>query len=172
MDRALAEVQRGTAKTIHAHTTPGVSDPITQIMALSESSTKLNRESLRDHLTRFLETAKGVNYPDLAEDDAEDPFDPQAGIALSTIHKAKGQQWQAVWLIDASDHIIPGKWAHDESPAMDDGHRLFYVAVTRATDILYICNAAQTTESNDPDATLTRFAEPFENVADYSLQAT
>ena len=172
MERALAEVQRGTTKTLHSHTTPGVSDPIAQIMALSESSTKLNRESLRDHLTRFLETAKGVNYPDLAEDDAEDPFDPQAGIALSTIHKAKGQQWQAVWLIDASEHIIPGKWAEEQSSTMDDGHRLFYVAVTRATDILYICNAAQTTESNDPDATLTRFAEAFENVADYSTQPT
>ena len=77
MDRALAEVQRGTAKTLHSHTSPGVSDPIAQIMALSESSTKLTRESLRDHLTRFLETAKGVNYPDLAEDDADDPLDPR-----------------------------------------------------------------------------------------------
>ena len=157
--KALEEIQRGVHSPRKITNAQGASDPIAQIRTLSESSTRLTGEDLRAHLARFLETAKGINHPDLVEQDAEDPFEPQAGISLSTIHKAKGQQWKAIWLIDASDHIIPGQWTQDDSPAMDHAHRLFLVALTRATDHLYICNAARNSPTGEQENELTRFVD-------------
>ena len=161
MDQAQKQVLNGVHHSRKIINPQGTSDPLAQIMTLAAASTQLNREPLRDHLTRFLETAKGVNHPDMVEQDAEDPFEPQAGIALSTIHKAKGQQWTAVWLIDASDHIMPGKWVQDDTPSMAHAHRLFYVALTRATDYLYICNAARNSPTGEQENELTRFIDPI-----------
>lgn len=160
------EVQKGVQRPQKLTVAQGTNDPLAQIITLSETSVPLTGETLRAHLTRFLETAKGVNHPDLVDQDADDPFEPHAGIALSTIHKAKGRQWQAVWLIDASDSIIPGQWVQEGTPSMNNAHRLFYVAITRATDYLYICNAARKTPTGEPENEMTRFTDPISDLAE------
>jgi DNA helicase-2/ATP-dependent DNA helicase PcrA len=70
------------------------------------------------------------------EDDSEDK------IALSTIHQAKGLEWSYVFLIWCADGMIPLQRALKEEGGEEEERRLFYVAVTRAKDQLYLCYPA------------------------------
>jgi DNA helicase-2/ATP-dependent DNA helicase PcrA len=63
-------------------------------------------------------------------------------LVLSTVHSAKGGEWRAVHLIHASDGLFPSDLATGRSETLEEERRLFYVAVTRARDVLEI-NATQ-----------------------------
>ena len=59
--------------------------------------------------------------------------------ALMTIHAAKGLEFKVVFLAGCEDAIIPHARALEENPAnIEEERRLFYVAVTRAMEKLYI----------------------------------
>ena len=63
---------------------------------------------------------------------------PADHLQLSTIHQAKGMEWPVVvlpWLVES---IFPSARAVEEGN-IDEERRLFYVAVTRAKDRLYLC---------------------------------
>ena len=59
-------------------------------------------------------------------------------LVLSTVHSAKGGEWTAVHLIHASDGSFPSDLATGDAEALAEERRLFYVAVTRARDILEV----------------------------------
>jgi len=63
-------------------------------------------------------------------------------VALSTIHQAKGLEWSYVFLIWCADGMIPLQRALKEQDGEEEERRLFYVAVTRAKDQLYLCYPA------------------------------
>ncbi len=58
-------------------------------------------------------------------------------VRLSTIHQAKGLEYPVVFLISCADEWLPLKRAIEEGNT-DEERRLFYVAVTRAMNELYI----------------------------------
>ena len=60
-------------------------------------------------------------------------------LTLSTIHSAKGKEWKAVFIVGLSDGHFPSALGRKN---MEEERRLFYVAVTRAKDYLYL-SAAQ-----------------------------
>ena len=60
-------------------------------------------------------------------------------IVLSTIHQAKGLEWRVVFLIGAADGRLPAARSLREPEGEEEERRLFYVALTRARDQLYIC---------------------------------
>ena len=62
----------------------------------------------------------------------------EAPLILSTIHSAKGLEWQSVFLIQCLDGILPSGYAIDDQEQMDEEVRLLYVAVTRAKEQLFI----------------------------------
>jgi DNA helicase-2/ATP-dependent DNA helicase PcrA len=67
--------------------------------------------------------------------------DPEAdAVTLSSIHQAKGLEWRVVFLIWLSDGMFPiGKIIEsDDMEMMEEERRLFYVALTRAKDELYL----------------------------------
>ena len=66
-----------------------------------------------------------------AEDDKE-------RIVLSTIHQAKGLEWDAVFVMHLYDGAFPNARAMEEEGGMEEERRLFYVAVTRARKDLYL----------------------------------
>lgn len=66
----------------------------------------------------------------------------QEGVMLSTMHSSKGLEWKNVFLIDCVDGICPYEKAKDES-ALEEERRLFYVAMTRAKECLYLCNYSE-----------------------------
>jgi hypothetical protein len=55
-------------------------------------------------------------------------------VCLSTIHKAKGLEWRHVILIGVHDEVLPFRRATQED--INEGRRLFYVAITRARSTL------------------------------------
>lgn len=59
------------------------------------------------------------------------------GVVLSTMHCSKGLEWEHVFIIDAVDGVCPYVKAEDAA-AIEEERRLFYVAMTRAKEHLYL----------------------------------
>ncbi|WML38819.1 ATP-dependent helicase [Neobacillus sp. OS1-2] len=64
-------------------------------------------------------------------------------ISLSTIHRAKGLEYQTVYMVGAVDGSLPHDFAleayrNGDFTALEEERRLFYVAMTRAKEQLYI----------------------------------
>ena len=64
--------------------------------------------------------------------------DDEERIVLSTIHQAKGLEWEAVFVINLTDQSLPNPRALKEEGGLEEERRLFYVAVTRAQKRLYL----------------------------------
>jgi DNA helicase II / ATP-dependent DNA helicase PcrA len=59
-------------------------------------------------------------------------------IVCSTIHQAKGLEWDTVFIIHLAEGSFPNKRALGEEGGLEEERRLFYVAVTRAERRLFI----------------------------------
>ena len=59
-------------------------------------------------------------------------------VVLSTIHSAKGGEWDVVHVIHAADGVIPSDMATGDPDQLEEERRLFYVALTRARDTLLV----------------------------------
>ncbi|MCX6740549.1 MAG: ATP-dependent helicase [Candidatus Parcubacteria bacterium] len=63
---------------------------------------------------------------------------PDESIVLSTIHQAKGLEWKHVFVIGLVEGQFPHYKVYDHPEELEEERRLFYVAVTRAKDDLYL----------------------------------
>ena len=68
-------------------------------------------------------------YKNNSDDDA---------LTISTIHSAKGLEWDSVFIIGAVDGRFPSAYSFNSEEEMDEELRLMYVAATRAKNNLYI----------------------------------
>ncbi len=59
-------------------------------------------------------------------------------VCLSTIHSAKGLEWECVYLIGLVEGVLPVSFSLDDEEGIEEEHRLFYVALTRAKKHLYL----------------------------------
>ncbi len=59
-------------------------------------------------------------------------------ITLSSVHQAKGLEWKVVFIIWMTDGMFPSNRSLESEEAIEEERRLFYVAVTRAKDELYL----------------------------------
>jgi DNA helicase-2/ATP-dependent DNA helicase PcrA len=59
-------------------------------------------------------------------------------ITLSTIHQAKGLEWKAVFIIGLCDGQFPHPKSFEDPAQLEEERRLFYVAITRAKDYIYL----------------------------------
>lgn len=69
------------------------------------------------------------------------PSLPCGGLILSTVHSSKGLEYDAVYLLDVLDGILPAVTEPKDAGQQDqyqEERRLFYVAVTRARNRLYL----------------------------------
>ena len=57
---------------------------------------------------------------------------------MSTIHSAKGCEWDVVYVIHVSDGILPSDMATGDADQIEEERRLLYVACTRARQHLYV----------------------------------
>ena len=79
----------------------------------------------------------------------------QDGVRLMTIHTAKGLEFDTVFLIEANEGRIPYKKAKTEQETEEE-RRLFYVAMTRAKEVLKICYVKT---KNGKETSPSRFVE-------------
>ena len=64
--------------------------------------------------------------------------DEQDRVTLSSVHQAKGLEWKVVFVIWLADGKFPTGRSLENPDAIEEERRLFYVAVTRAKDELYL----------------------------------
>jgi DNA helicase-2/ATP-dependent DNA helicase PcrA len=86
-------------------------------------------------VTEFLDEISllgGLAAEDIITSDENDEV-----LTLSTVHQAKGLEWNTVFLIHCREGNIPSSFAEKEG-GLDEERRVFYVAVTRAKDELYL----------------------------------
>ena len=108
-----------------AHTRSGDLDQLQRIAA--------------QHATRarFLEDL-ALDPPQATSAEAGPPTLDEDWLVLSTIHSAKGQEWKAVYILNAVDGCIPSDLATGTVEEIEEERRLLYVAMTRARDELVV----------------------------------
>ena len=79
-----------------------------------------------------------LDPPTSTSDLAGPPHRDEDWLVLSTIHSAKGCEWDVVYLIHAADGFLPSDMATGSQDEIEEELRLTYVALTRARDFLYI----------------------------------
>ena len=99
----------------------GESEYVRAFMQLARELENEGLTSLRAFLRELEDRAEQNNPPTLP------------GVALATLHAAKGLEWKKVYLAGVSSEILP--WG---SQPVDEERRLFYVGVTRAQESLVI----------------------------------
>jgi len=67
---------------------------------------------------------------------------PQDYLTVSTIHSAKGLEWEAVLVLWAAEGRFPGSYSQEREDEMEEERRLMYVAITRARKYLGIAYPA------------------------------
>ena len=81
-----------------------------------------------------------LDPPASTSDLAGPPLLDEDYLILSTIHSAKGLEWDAVHVIHATDGCIPSDMATGDDDELEEERRLLYVALTRARDELTIAS--------------------------------
>jgi DNA helicase-2/ATP-dependent DNA helicase PcrA len=115
---------------------------------------------------RFL-TELALDPPQASSDEAGAPHLDEDYLILSTIHSAKGQEWQSVHVLNVVDGCIPSDVMTGSTPLIEEERRLLYVAMTRARQHLHLLvpqrfYVAQQRSGGDRHlyASLTRFVPP------------
>jgi DNA helicase-2/ATP-dependent DNA helicase PcrA len=76
-------------------------------------------------------------------------------VILSTIHSAKGQEWDIVYVLNVADGNFPSEFSTGNPEMIEEERRLLYVAMTRARNELHLCaplKYAVTQQPKDGDA--------------------
>ncbi|NOR56916.1 MAG: ATP-dependent helicase, partial [Sulfurimonas sp.] len=60
------------------------------------------------------------------------------GVNLLSVHASKGLEYKEVYIVDLMDGRFPNRKLMQRGGSLDEERRLFYVAVTRAKDVLYL----------------------------------
>ena len=79
-----------------------------------------------------------LDPPSSTQELPADPFLDEDYLILSTIHSAKGLEWDSVYVIHAADGNIPSDMATGSPEEIEEERRLFYVAMTRAKNQLSV----------------------------------
>jgi ATP-dependent DNA helicase UvrD/PcrA len=123
-------------------------------------------EHLQAIAKRYKTTAK------LLDDVALDPTEATQGntarrgsgfVTLSTVHSAKGLEWDSLFIIWMTDGWFPSNRFQDEFDDLEEERRLLYVATTRAKRELHFVYPLNVYRGGDGDSfpTLSRFLEPI-----------
>lgn len=86
---------------------------------------------------RFV-TELTLDPPAASSEESGDPNLDEDYLILSTLHSAKGQEWNAVHILNASDGCMPADMATGRAAEIEEERRLLYVGMTRARDELDI----------------------------------
>jgi DNA helicase II / ATP-dependent DNA helicase PcrA len=68
------------------------------------------------------------------------PGDDEERIRLSTVHQAKGLEFDVVFVVMLCEGLFPSSWSVTTQDGEEEERRLFYVAATRAQNELYLCH--------------------------------
>jgi len=86
---------------------------------------------------RFI-TELTLDPPQASGDLAGPPLLDEDYLILSTIHSAKGQEWDSVYVLSVADGNFPNEFAAGKPEQIEEERRLLYVAMTRAKQDLHL----------------------------------
>ena len=103
------------------------------------------KRQLKLSIDRFAENSSG-NLKDFLQEislytDLDDWDDKKNSVTLMTIHAAKGLEFSTVFVTGLEQGLFPLIRMDDDSDQIEEERRLFYVAVTRAMERVYLLNA-------------------------------
>ena len=87
---------------------------------------------------RFL-TELTLDPPAVTGDQSGSATKDEEYVVLSTIHSAKGQEWDFVYVLNVADGNFPSEFAAGKPEMLEEERRLLYVAMTRARNELHLC---------------------------------
>ena len=110
-----------------------------------DSQSVSNIEAVVGFSVRFATTEDMMDVVETVEKHRKSVSRKRDSVIISTVHKQKGLEYPAVYLIQAGEGLLPAKRAdlHEE-------RRVFYVAATRAKDELW-CSFVRQDDPDDPD---------------------
>jgi DNA helicase-2/ATP-dependent DNA helicase PcrA len=101
-------------------------------------------EQLADYAAGFADTEAFLGELMLVQsfsaEEVVSAEDPDEKVTLSSVHQAKGLEWARVFVVWATDGAFPSDLALKDDLGEDEERRLWYVAVTRARDEVYVCH--------------------------------
>jgi DNA helicase-2/ATP-dependent DNA helicase PcrA len=109
-------------------------NPIERLQDLEQLELVSGR--FRDRATFLAELA--LDPPESSQAISNEPPADDDYLILSTMHSAKGLEWQAVYVVNAADGAVPAHQATADREQLEEERRLFYVALTRAKTWLYV----------------------------------
>jgi DNA helicase-2/ATP-dependent DNA helicase PcrA len=83
-------------------------------------------------------TEMALDPPAATGDLAGAPYLDEDYLVLSTIHSAKGQEWDAVHILNVADGNFPSEFSTGKPELIEEERRLLYVAMTRARTDLHL----------------------------------
>lgn len=104
-----------------------------------ESLEKINRKMslLKDLASHYDEIGRFLNAMVLGSSEMSEG----EGVNLLSIHASKGLEFSEVYIVDLMEGRFPNKKLMQQGGSLEEERRLFYVAVTRAKEVLYLSYA-------------------------------
>ncbi len=100
-------------------------------------------EQLANYSNNFNSTGEFLSdlalLTNVQSEDIVEPEEEGEAIVLSTVHRAKGLEWSRVFIIGLADGSFPSARSMGDLESEEEERRVFYVALTRAKDELYLC---------------------------------
>ena len=84
-------------------------------------------------------TELALDPPNAAGDLSGAPLHDEDYLVLSTVHSAKGMEWDTVYVLNVVDGSFPSEFSTGRGELIDEERRLLYVAMTRARNELHLC---------------------------------
>lgn len=98
---------------------------------------ELNQIFQYDDVKKLEEYISNITFDNNYENE-EDKEKNENKINLITAHSAKGLEWEVCYIINAQDEIFPSKRSMAKESELEEEKRLFYVAISRAKEKLFI----------------------------------
>jgi len=113
----------------HPTRSSGTDPRLRLIEFVAEFQERIPQATLRDLINEFDERERSNVEPEVI------------GVVLSSIHAAKGLEWNHVFIPRLKEGVLPISYAMNSDELLAEERRLFYVAVTRARDSLSLSYA-------------------------------
>jgi DNA helicase-2/ATP-dependent DNA helicase PcrA len=91
-----------------------------------------------------------LDPPNATSDLAGQPVLDEDYLVLSTIHSAKGMEWDTVYVLNVVDGSFPNEFATGKPELIEEERRLLYVGMTRAQNDLYLLSPLKFHLTNAP----------------------
>jgi DNA helicase II / ATP-dependent DNA helicase PcrA len=91
-----------------------------------------------------------LDPPAVTGDLSGTPYLDEDYLILSTVHSAKGQEWDAVYILNVADGNFPSEFSTGRSDQVEEERRLLYVAMTRAKNDLHLIAPLKYYVTNQP----------------------